>query len=88
MSKALGHNEITTEMIKFMIEDGKQQLFSIFNQAKLDRVEPRDWQVGITCKNYRDLPLERTARKLYARILEKEIKRAARPNNGRNTKCV
>jgi hypothetical protein len=83
--KAPGHDEITTEMIKYAGESGTETLIELLNEASKAKTVPVDWQTGIItplfkkgdhreCKNYRGITLLSIPGKLYARILELRIR--------------
>ena len=86
LGKAPGHDEITTEMIKYANMERKEELLNIFNQALKERKVPLDWQIGIIapiykkgdskeCSNYRGITLGSTVGKLYGRILESRLRK-------------
>jgi uncharacterized protein YukE len=85
IGKAPGHDEVTTEMIKYMSDERNQELLGIMNQAKSEKKVPLDWQIGIitpiykkgdsmSCSNFRGITLGSTVGKIYARILEHRLR--------------
>ncbi|KAK9721702.1 hypothetical protein QE152_g20755 [Popillia japonica] len=47
MGKSPRHAEVTTEMIKFMNDEKREELLDIMNQATREKKVPSDWQIGI-----------------------------------------
>lgn len=85
IGKAPGHDNITSEMIKYAGEYGKEKLRLVLNKALESEKVPQDWQTGIIipiykkgdsreCANYRGITLLSVVGKLYARILERRIR--------------
>lgn len=46
MGKTSGHDEVTTGMKQFMIDERRNELLDIINEAKCEKKEPFVWQVG------------------------------------------
>ena len=84
--KAPGIDKITTEMIKYLDRDGKENLRKLINRVWKEERVPKEWEIAMIvpiykagdkreCKNYRGISLIGTVCKLYEKIIEKRIRR-------------
>lgn len=81
IGKTPGHDNVTTEMVKFMSRERKQELHDIINQANREKNVPLDWLISIishihkkggtvNSANFRGITVGSVVAKIYARILE------------------
>jgi hypothetical protein len=85
LGKAAGHDQIITEMIKYMGKTVEDLLLRIVQKAWNERKIVKDWEVAIIipifkkgsnreCKNHRGISLLSVPGKIYSRILETRLR--------------
>lgn len=85
LGKAAGKDKISSEMIKYIGEVGKEKILTLMNDIVKSRKAPKEWQTGVIvplhkkgdsreCNNYRGITLLSIVSKVWARIWETRLK--------------
>uniref|UniRef100_A0A1Y1M3Z3 Reverse transcriptase domain-containing protein n=1 Tax=Photinus pyralis TaxID=7054 RepID=A0A1Y1M3Z3_PHOPY len=82
--KAVGHDGVSTEMVKNLGREGMEVVTALYNKVWLEEQIPKDWEIGILmpiykkgdkrdCTNYRGITMTCILAKVYERILGKRL---------------
>lgn len=53
IGRTLGHDELTSEMVKYINEERHQEFLDILNQAKVEKKVLLEWQINIITPIYK-----------------------------------